>query len=253
MSEADLEQLLSSSLGLRPGEARVTFRGDAETGAAFTLVDRWDRGQHRGGFRVALSGLVRLPTGQRERNDRLLAIGTGDGQTDIQADFVADIGAGPFGARLSGSYVRQLPANVLTRVSAPSQPFVGADRLALVRWDPGDIISVGVRPFYRLARTLAFQTGLEHWIRRTDRFSYASPADALPGIDPNILAQESKANATTLTLGITYANPGGLRRGGTGLPVDATWSYQRVLWAGGGRVPDTHRVTASFRTYFGVW
>jgi hypothetical protein len=253
LTEADLTQLLNSSLALRVGEVKRSFRGDAEAGAAFTLVDRWDRNRRRGGFRAAVSGLVRLPTGLRQQNNRLLDIGTGDGQTDFQADVTADIGAGPFGARLSGTYVRQLPANILTRVTAPSQPFAGPDRVALVRWDPGDIISIGVRPFYRLARTLAFQAGLEHWIRATDQVSYASPANALPAIDAIILAQESKANATTLSLGITYANPGRLRPGGMGLPVDASWSYQRILWAGGGRVPDSQRVTASFRAYFGVW
>jgi hypothetical protein len=255
LSEADLAQMLSSQSGplrLRLDESNVTFRGDAEAGIALTLVDSWDRGTPRGGFRAAVSGLVRLPTGRLRQVDRPLSIGTGDGQTDVQVDVVTDVGAGRFGARFSGTYLRQLPDNILTRVTRPSQPLVGPDRLALVRWDPGDILAFGVRPFYRLARTLAFQAGLEHWTRSTDRFSYASPASALPGVDPSILAEESKANATMLSVGITYANPGGLRPGGRGLPVDANWAYERVLRAGG-RVPDTHRVAARFRMYFGVW
>ena len=72
-------------------------------------------------------------------------------------------------------------------------------------------------------------------------------------VDPSVLAEESSANATVLTLGVTYANPGGLRPGGTGLPVDASWSYERVLRAGGGRVPDTHAIRGKFRVYFGLW
>jgi hypothetical protein len=168
-------------------------------------------------------------------------------------DLVTDLGAGALGARLSGTYLRQLPSNIVTRVTRPSQPFAGRDRLALVRRNPGDIIAIGVRPFYRLARTFAFQAGVEHWSRGTDRVSYPSPGDALPGIDPSILAEESKANATVLSIGITYANPGALRRGGRGLPVDAGWTYERVLRAGGGRVPDTHAVRARFRAYFGIW
>jgi hypothetical protein len=254
VSQADLLPMLSSSpFSLRLGESKVTFRGDAEVGASLTLVDQWDRGRHRGGLRTAISGLVRLPTGRRDQSDRLLDIGTGDGQTDVQVDLVTDVGSGPLGARLSGTYVRQLPATIVTRVTSPSQPFVGSDRLASVRWNPGDIIAIGVHPFYRLARTLAFQAGVDHWSRSTDHYSYASPADALPGVDPDIMAEESKANATMLSVGITYANPGGLRPGGRGLPVEASWAYQRVLRAGGGRVPDTHRVAARFRVYFGVW
>jgi hypothetical protein len=256
LTEAELEQYLTSPGGpiaLPLGQSKVTFRGDAEAGASLTLIDRWDRGRRRGGLRTAVSGLVRFPTGRRARTDRPLEIGTGDGQTDIQVDVVTDIGSGPLGARLSGTYVRQLPANLLARVTSPSQPFVGPDRLTLVRWDPGDIVSIGVRPFYRLARTLALQAGVEHWLRSSDHYSYPSAANALPSIDPNIMAEESKVNATMLSVGITYSNPGGTRPGGKGLPVDASWAYQRILRAGGGRVPDTHRVSAQFRMYVGVW
>jgi hypothetical protein len=256
LTDAELEQALSAPGGpiaVRLTQSPVTFRGDAEAGATVTLVDHWDRGTRRGGFRAALSGLVRLPTGRREQSDRPLDIGTGDGQTDLQVDLVADVGAGSLGARLSGTYVRQLPSTILIRVAPPSQPFAGLDRLTSVRRNPGDIVALGVHPFYRLARTLGLQAGVEHWSRGTDAVFYASPADALPGIDPNILAEGSRANATLVSVGLTYANPGGLRPGGKGLPVDASWSYQRVLRAGGGRVPNSHTVRGAFRVYFGIW
>ncbi|HEX6434614.1 MAG TPA: hypothetical protein VFZ87_10240 [Gemmatimonadales bacterium] len=256
LTEAEFMQIVTNPVGpidLRLDEVTRTFRGDAEVGASLTLIDRWDRDARRGGLRVAVSGLVRLPTGRREQSDHPLDIGTGDGQTDVQVELVTDVGAGPIGARLSGTYVRQLARTFQTRVTAPSQPFVGPDRLRFVRGDPGDIVALGVHPFYRLARTLALQAGLEHWSRGTDAYSYSPPADALPGIDANVLAEESKANATALSLGITYANPGGLRRGGTGLPVDAGWRYERILRSGGGRVPDTHVVRGQFRIYFGLW
>jgi hypothetical protein len=253
LDQAGFDQFLTDPLALRLDNRPLTFRGDAEAGAAVTLIDHWDVGTHRGGFRTAISGLVRFPTGRRDRSDNPLDIGTGDGHTDIQVDVTADIGSGALGARLSGSYVRQLPSNILVRVTAPSQPLVGPDRLALVRRNPGDILAIGVKPFYRLARTLALQTGLEHWSRKSDVVAYATPSGAIPGVDPSVLAEESSANATVLSVGITYANPGGLRPGGTGLPVDASWSYERVLRAGGGRVPDTHRLAAQFRVYFGIW
>jgi hypothetical protein len=248
MTEADLNQLLTSpAVAVRLSQSEVTFRGDAEVGATLTLVDRWDRGPQRGGFRAAVSGLARLATGRRDQSDRPLDIGTGDGQTDLQVDLVADLGAGPLGARLTGSYVRQLASDILTRVAPPSQPFAGPDRLRLVRRDPGDIVALGVHPFYRLARSFALQAGVDHWSRSSDSYAYALPADALPGIDANVLAEESSANATLLVVGITYSNPGALRPGGKGLPVDAGWSYERVLRAGGGRVPDSHAVRGQLR------
>ncbi len=252
LGEDGLRQLLTGSLALGIDDSPVTYRGDAEVGAALTLVNRWDRGVQRGGFRTAISALVRLPTGLRSRSNRLLDIGTGDGQTDLQVDLVTDLGAGSFGARLAGSYVRQLPSSVQLRVAAPGV-VVGPDRLSFLRRDPGDIVAFTVQPFFRLARTLALQAGLQHWSRKADQISYRSPADALPGVDPGVLAEESRANATVFSGGITYSNPGGLTPGGRGLPVDATWSYERVLRAGGGRVPNTHRVRGQFRLYFGLW
>ncbi len=253
LDEDGLRQVLTGPLALRVGESSVTYRGDAEVGAAFTLMDSWDRGTRRGGIRTALSALVRLPTGLRDRGDTPLDIGTGNGQTDVQVDLVADLGAGAFGARLGGTYVRQLAADIQVRLAPPTQPFVGVDRLTFVRRDPGDVIAITVQPFLRLARTLALQAGVQHWSRKVDQVSYRSPADALAGVDPGVLAQETAANATMLSVGVTYANPGGLGAGGTGLPVDASWSYQRVVRSGNGRVPNTHLVKGQFRLYFGLW
>jgi hypothetical protein len=83
---------------------------------------------------------------QRQVRAVLFHCATGHDANLAQFDGVVDIGGGPLGARLSGTYVRQLPANILARVTRPSQPFVGPDRLTLVRWDPGDIVSIGIRP-----------------------------------------------------------------------------------------------------------
>jgi hypothetical protein len=253
LAQPDLAQFLAVPLGLRLDDDPVVFRGDAEAGASFTFVDGWDRGTHRGGFRAAISGLVRFPTGRVDRSDDPLDIGTGDGQTDIQMDVVTDIGAGVIGARLTGTYLRQLPSDIALRVTAPSQPFVGPQRLTIVHRDPGDIVAFGVRPFYRLARTFALQAGVDHWSRASDAVTYATSSGAIPGVDAAVLAEESSANATTLSVGVTYANPGGLRPGGKGMPVDASWTYERVLRSGGGRVPDTHAVRGRFRVYFGLW
>ena len=252
LDENGLRQVLTGPLALRIDEAQVTFRGDAEAGAAITLVDGWDRGSRRGGFRAALSALVRFPTGVRERSDHPLDIGTGDGQTDVQVDLTTDLGAGSFGARLAGSYVRQLASDIQTRVVAPGL-LVGPQRLAFVRRDPGDIVSVNVLPFFRLAPKLALQAGVQHWSRKSDQVAYRSPADALAGIDASVLAEETATNATVMSVGMTYSNPGRFGAGGSGLPLDAGWSYERVLRSGGGRVADAHRVRARFRMYFGLW
>jgi hypothetical protein len=252
----DVESVISDPLGpigLQTGESQVTFRGDAEAGGAVTIADRWDRGGRRGGFRAAAEGLVRFPTGVRARTDRLLAVGTGDGQTDVELRGVVDLGTGNVGVRLEGGYNRQLAGDVLERVAAPSQPFPARSLLASVRLDPGDVTTLAVRPFFRLARTFAFIGSLERWSKGMDAVEYRSEADAIPGVDASVLAQDTDASATLVSFGVSYSNPGALRPGGTGLPVDAGWTYERIVSASGGIVPDTHRIRARLRLYFDVW
>jgi hypothetical protein len=253
VTTTDLLDYVRDPIGLRPGESKVTFRGDAEAGAAVTLLDHWDLGTHRGGARVAIQGLVRFPTGVVARSDRLLTLGTGEGQTDIEARMTADLGAGSWGMRLEGGYSRQLAADFLLRVAPPSQPFPSTDLLTIVRRDPGDVVDLAVRPFVRLAQTFAIQGSVRHWSRGADAVSYATADDSIPGVSAGVLAEETKASATAVGIGLTYSNPGGLRPGGSGLPVDAGWSYERVVQAGGGRVPNRHTMRAMFRVYFGLF
>jgi hypothetical protein len=243
----------SGPIAERTGESKVTFRGDAETGLALTLADHWDRGTHRGGFRAAIEGLVRFPTGQVARTDRLLALGTGEGQTDIELRLTTDLGSGSWGARAEALYSRQLAGDFLVRMAPPTQPLAGIDLLTVVHRDPGDIVSLAVRPFFRLAPTLAIQGSARHWSRGADEVAYATALDSVPGVPASVAAQDTKASATVLGIGLTYSSPGRLRPGGTGLPVDASWTYERVVGASGGIVPDRQSVRAQLRLYFGIF
>jgi hypothetical protein len=240
----------SGPVATRPGGYKLTFRGDAEAGLAFTLVDHWDQGGHRGGFRTAVEGLVRFPTGRVAQPDRLIPLGTGDGQTDIEARLTTDVGGGHLGARVEGTYTRQLAADFLVRVAPPTQPFAGIDLLSAIHRDPGDIVSVAVRPIFRLTPTLAIQGTAMHWSRGQDQVSYLTEADSIPGIPASLAAEDTKASATVLGIGLTFSSPGRFRPGGTGMPVDASWSYERVVSTSGGIVPDLNTMRARFRVYF---
>jgi hypothetical protein len=255
-SADDVEAAISDPLGpigLQTGESEVSFRGDAEAGVAVTIADRWDRGGRRGGLRAAAEGLVRFPTGVRDRTDRLLAVGTGDGQTDVELGGIVDLGTGNVGVRLEGRYNRQLAGDVVERVAPVSQPFPDRSLLASVRLDPGDVTTLAVRPFFRLARTFALTGSLERWSKGEDAVEYRSEADAIPGVDASVLAQDTDASATLVSFGMSYSNPGALRPGGTGLPVDAGWTYERIVSASDGIVPDIHRIRTRLRLYFDLW
>jgi len=252
---ADVGAIISDPfgpIGIETGESEVMLRGDGEAGVAVTIADRWDVGTSRGGFRAAAEGLVRFPTGSRPRLDRLLAIGTGDGQTDIELRGVVDLGSANFGVRVEGGLNRQLAGDITARVAPPSQPFPAANLETSVRYDPGDVTTIAARPFFRLARTVALIGSVEHWSKGQDAVEY-SDGSALPGVDAGVLALETDASATVVSIGLTYSNPGALRPGGTGLPVDAGWTYERIMSASGGIVPDVHRIRGRLRLYFGIW
>lgn len=256
VNSEDFVRLISETggpVGLRTDDSRVTFRGDAEAGLALTLADRWDRGKHRGGFRAAVEGLVRFPTGRVARPERLFALGTGEGNTDIGLRLTADLGSGAWGLRAEGAYERRLAADYLVRVAPPTQPLASIDLLSVVRRDPGDVVSLAVRPFFRIAPTLAIQGSATRWSRGADAASYASPSDSVSGVPASVVASDSKASATLVGIGITYSSPGLLRPGGRGLPVDAGWMYERVVHASGGIVPDRHAMRAMLRLYFGLF
>ena len=254
--EDDLELFLgdpAGPVGLRGGQSLVSYRGDAEAGVAVTLADRWDLRGDRGGFRAAVEGLVRFPTGVRPRTDRLFALGTGDGQTDLEVRGTVDLGRGALGVRLEGGYNRQLAGDIVARVAAPSEPFPGPERLAELELDPGDVVTLAARPFFRLSRTIALMGTIERRSKGEDAVSYRDPAGEIPGVDAAVMAEGTDASATIAGIGITYSNLGGLRPGGRGLPVDAGWSYERVVQASGGYVPNVHRLRARFRVYIGIW
>lgn len=253
---ADLLTALSDPSGasaLRLDENKLTFRGDAEAGVAVTLVDRWDRTRARGGFRAAVEGLVRFPTGKLAPADRVLAFGTGEAQTDVELRATADLGAGRWGFRAEGMYNRQLAADYILRVAPPTQPLAGLDRLSAVHRDPGDVVRLAVRPFFRLAPTFALEGLLMHWSRGEDDVAYLTAADEIPGVPASVLAQDTKASATVLGIGITFSNAGRFRPGGRGLPLDASWGYERIVRTTGGVVPDRHTFRARLRAYFGLF
>ena len=119
--------------------------------------------------------------------------------------------------------------------------------------DPGDVVGVAFRPFFRLVPSFALQASAGYWSRGEDDVSYLTAEDEIPGVDASVLAEDSKATAATVGFGVTYSSMGRLRPGGTGLPIDASWNYERVVRTTGGIVADRQSMRARFRIYFGLF
>jgi hypothetical protein len=227
----------------------LSYLGDIEVGAAYLWLDTPPGPGGGVGIRSTLQGLVRLRTGRLDQPDDFFDLPTGDRQPDVQGDLVTDVSSGRLGVRLTGRYVLQLPGLQQRRVGPPDQPFAPASTLAAVERDPGEIVEVGAEPFIRIARTLAFSAGARHWSKGADTYRYAAGQDSVPGVTLSDLARGSRENGTVLSAGISFVHDGARLDGTRGLPMDASFRYERVVASTLGRVPASESVVISLRFY----
>ncbi|HEY7683324.1 MAG TPA: hypothetical protein VH879_11840 [Gemmatimonadales bacterium] len=237
------------------GESKISRMGDMDVGAVLTLVDRFDRPGHTGGFRFAVTGLVRLPTGQRDNPANLLDVGTGNGRYEVGVSGTADLGAGRLGARFTGGYLLRLSTLRVRRLTAPGAPYALAGTLTNVREDAGDVMQLGARPFFRLARNIAIHGEVDFQRTLADAVSYDSPSDSIAGLSANLLA-EKRRSALAVGGGVSYVGrsahecePG--RR--CGWPIEAGWSYTTVVQGWGGRVVKFRTTRLEIRWYQRIW
>jgi hypothetical protein len=230
-------------------EKRVGL-GDAEVGAAFTLVDSWDR-PALGGLRLAVEGLVRLPTGSKVDADVAFPAPGEEGQMDVQVQAVADIGRGKLGLRVTGGYLLQLASSGVRRVAAPGTLLVPVSSRTEVSFDPGDELFIGITPFIRLARPLALLMGLQYRHRSEDGASYSGAA--IPGVDAAILGAGTGYSAVLLSAGVNYSEIGGRAGSQARTPVDAGWFWDTVITGSGGRVTKASTVRMLVRLYAKLW
>jgi hypothetical protein len=229
------------------GDQRLQRPGDTEVGVVYTMVDRW--GERRPAFRLALTGLVRLPTGLLDQSDDFFDLGTGEGQTDLEFRAAADFAAGIVGGRLSGSYNRQMASELQRRVYAPSQPLAYRYRLATVERDPGDEFTLGFEPWLRLAPGFAATFGAFYVKHGEDAVSY--PGSAVPGVAASDLAIDTDRSATALQGGLTYSSFSGVQK--PGVPMEARWAFRQVVAGSGGRVERTRTMWFQVRAYYKLW
>ncbi|MFN0179468.1 MAG: hypothetical protein ACKVZ0_11770 [Gemmatimonadales bacterium] len=227
--------------------------GDVEVGVAVALIDRFPRSRMGHGMRTTLDATLRLRTGQLDRQDRFLDVGTGDRQPDVDVNLSTDLALGRFGVRLVGGYNLQLPGNQNRRIGPPDQPIGAATTQAGVRRDPGDVIRLSARPFLRLATHLSLYGGVDFWTRRADKFVYAAGQPPIDGADIDVLAIGTKADALLLSGGLSYSHSGEDKRGALGLPMDASFRYERVARSGSGILPDINSVRVDLRFYTRLW
>ncbi len=259
LTDQDFTDFLSNPLGpiaaFAPGEAKISRMGDMDVGTVLTLVDRFDRPEHNGGFRLALSGLLRLPTGTRDNPNNLVDVGTGNGRYEVGVSATADLGRGRIGLRASGGFLARLASLRVRRVAPPSAPYAEAALLKNVQLDAGDIVSLGIRPYLRLARNLALHGQVDYSHTAADQVQYDAAGDAIPGVPASVMAEASR-KALALGGGLSYVGRTAheCERGQRcGWPIEAGWSYTVVSSGSGGRTSQFRSTSFEIRWYQRLW
>ncbi len=229
----------------RNGAPRVAL-GDVEAGV---IVQAFHREGARSRSSAWLRGGIRFPTGQSPAVGALLDQGTGDRQTDVEVGAIVEAMRGRIGVRAEGNYVRQLAGDIEARVGSPLQTLLPARFRAAVSRDPGDIVAISVRPFFRMAANLAIAGLVQHERRGADGFQYVDGQSPIAGAEIADLANGTESTATWIGIGLTYSHDGRGRDGVLRMPVEASFSVERTVASSRGLVPAPVTSRVQFRIY----
>lgn len=254
LSSADFNGLITAAdgFGIAPVEEQpLVGLGDLEFGLTYALAASANASR-RSWFGSWITGGLRFPTGTAARADRIRDQGTGDGQMDLRLGGVVELGRGRFGLRAEGSFEAQLAGEREVRVGARDAFLLPANRTALLNWDPGDIVTLSARPFFRIADRLAI-TGAATYLRRSDDNWTGTGASAPPASDLALMAVGTASTAWRVGAGLSYAHDGQHVDGESRMPVEAGLAVERMVWSGSGLVAQQMVTRMWFRVYKRLW
>jgi hypothetical protein len=216
--------------------------GDLEVRTLLRLLRLGDRGGEVPPWTVDILGgaVVRLGTGSAPDPDIPLALGTGDGQTDVEIRLA---GHGTVGGRLSvragGLYGWQASRTLVRRVPGEDALLVPAVNRVVGEWRPGNYWGVEIEPGLLLARELTLSGSYRMWRRGADAF-VPEAGSALAG---------RGASSHALGAGLEYDVSAS---GATGVPMRLRLRWLRTVTGGGG-APAMTRVELAAELFRRIW
>jgi hypothetical protein len=234
--------------------------GDIELGAKFLLLDSFSgrtraRMTARGfNYRVAVGALYRFGTGKGPLPDRLVDIGTGDGQNDVELQLASDL---LFGSRywmsIAGRYGIQMADQPELRVLAgPDLVFPALYRQQVVDRQLGNYIEMQVTPRYVVNDYFALSAQYTYRSKSQDHYTGSFAAKDVNGtdvtFDASALDIESERSEQRVGGGITYSTYRAFDRGKTGLPIEVSLMHAQTL-SGSARQPKAFTTQVQLRFY----
>jgi hypothetical protein len=260
LSAAGASVLLGDALGVNPiGLVERSHIGDVEVGAKILLIDTFGGGaaarrSSGGGFRLAVGGLARLGTGQIDRPNELVDVGTGDGQTDLEANGVADF---VFGRRLwasvAGRFGVQMKDEQLLRIPEVARnPFAAEYREQMVSRDLGDYIELEATPRYvyndYLAASLLWTYRRKGEDTYTGTFAVTDVNGDAVTLDASILGVGTEQSEQRVGGGATFSTLRAFDRGRANIPIEIQLLHWQTV-SGSGYTPKRFNTQVQLRYY----
>lgn len=237
--------------------------GDVELHGAVRILEKarapdpasvWDRTT----VLLGAGGLVRLGTGTPDQPDHFTDLGSGDGQTDVEARLFGDLALGGVGLWADARYGIQLEGTRIRRVAPPEVVLPPAGYARQLTWTPGDYRSLEVAPRYHLTPELAVAGRYRFYRKGADRYALVSgddtpPDEPLPGVDPADLEAETEATLHQVGIGLVYSTLRAARRDLAGRPLEIHVRYRVSSAGSGGLTPKASSVRLGLRLFWSLW
>ncbi len=255
-STDDLQDLLRDPIfGVDPLlQVKRTRLGDMEVRGQLRMIGAMrTEDAAASGFRLAVGGLVRLGTGSPADATNLVVVGTGDGQTDIEARAVADVAFGSrFWLSVAGRYGWQLADELPRRIAARDDPFPPAYTTQRVERDLGDYFELEATPRFTISRY--FLVGAQYLVRgkAEDRYSGTFNVQNLDGepvtLDASLLGIGTEQREHRVTAGVVFSSVSAFGERQARLPIEISYRWMRTI-AGSGFVPKASVQAIQARLY----
>ncbi len=227
--------------------------GDVELSATARLLAVGADDAERGGASATVFGgvLLRLGTGHAADPDLPFALGSGDGQTDVEGRLAVRAGLSSLlGVRASVRHGRQGARTLVRRVAPPTDPLAPASTRAELRWRPGDYTAIEAEPTLRLTPELGL-AGVYRWRRKAaDDYELVASGSGAP--DPVVLEDASRATLHEVGLALVYDTTRRWDEDPDVLPVRLQGRLLRAVAGSGGWVPAPVRVELGLQVAVGV-
>jgi hypothetical protein len=251
-----LQSLVSSDvLGIGRDTIATTSRtsiGDISIAAALQLMNTFGDSTATRRVRVVVNGAIRFGTGQPAATNRLFDIGTGYGQTGVEAGGAEDVQLSErFMLTGVGRYILQLGTIDVARVANPANSPVPLALYGSGTYSAGNVLSVLAVPRFRLAPSLSLNGFYS--LRRVgaDRYTTTTVINAASG---GVTIADSERGASAATehqggVGFAYSTVMERDRAPGRLPFEVAFSHVETLRATGGPVAKSFRDQIELRVY----